>query len=263
MSGTQDVVMAAGVESMSRVPMLLSTEIGGCAYGTITLAAIRHLRGCRDAERVRRHGGRALGPRARVPRLLALRSHWLADQARSSGRFVHENAAVETRDWIVYADERSTSTPRPGGGALTCRLHARRHHDGGNSSQISDGAAALLVASRRAVERHGLLPRGRIVSLALGGSDPLLMLTAPVLATRRALVVAGLKGDEIDVFEVNEAFASLLGMWLSDIVAPLEKVNVNSGAVALGAIRSAPSGSGCCSPRCTSSRRVSNAKRWS
>jgi acetyl-CoA C-acetyltransferase len=102
------------------------------------------------------------------------------------------------------------------------------------ASQISDGAAALLVASEAAVQRHGLTPRARIVALAVVGADPVFMLTGPIPATEQALAKAGLKVDDIDAFEVNEAFAPVLIAWSADTGASLEKTNVNGGAIALG-----------------------------
>jgi acetyl-CoA C-acetyltransferase len=102
------------------------------------------------------------------------------------------------------------------------------------SSQISDGAAAMLIASEAAVRRHGFTPRARIHTLALAGSDPVFMLTAPIPATEQALARARLSVDDIDVFEVNEAFAPVLLAWSADTGASLEKTNPNGGAIALG-----------------------------
>jgi acetyl-CoA C-acetyltransferase len=102
------------------------------------------------------------------------------------------------------------------------------------SSQISDGAAAVLVASEAAVRRHGLTPRARIAALAVTGGDPVFMLTAPIPATEQALAKAGLGVGDIDVFEVNEAFAPVPIAWSQDTGAPLEKTNPNGGAIALG-----------------------------
>ena len=102
------------------------------------------------------------------------------------------------------------------------------------SSQISDGAAALLIASEAAAARHGLTPRARIHSLAVTGSDPVFMLTGPIPATERALRKASLDVSDIDVFEVNEAFAPVLIAWSADTGASLAKTNPNGGAIALG-----------------------------
>jgi len=102
------------------------------------------------------------------------------------------------------------------------------------ASQISDGSAALLIASKAALQRHGLTPRARIVTLAVAGADPVFMLTGPIPATEQVLAKAGLKVDDIDVFEVNEAFAPVLIAWSADTGASLEKTNPNGGAIALG-----------------------------
>ena len=102
------------------------------------------------------------------------------------------------------------------------------------SSQISDGAAALLIASEAALDRHGLTPLARVRTLAVVGSDPVLMLTGPIEATRKALARAGMTVGDIDVFEVNEAFAPVLLAWSEDTGAPLDQTNPNGGAIALG-----------------------------
>ena len=104
----------------------------------------------------------------------------------------------------------------------------------GNSSQISDGAALLLLASQQACENHNLVPRARIVSFTSVGSDPTLMLTGPIAATRKVLQQAGLSIDEIDLFEVNEAFAPVPLVWMQEMGVSHDKLNVNGGAIALG-----------------------------
>jgi acetyl-CoA acetyltransferase family protein len=104
----------------------------------------------------------------------------------------------------------------------------------GNSSQISDGAAAVLVTSEGAAARLGLTPRARVVELALAGADPILMLTAPIPATARILERAGIGLDAVDRIEINEAFASVVLAWAHDVHPDMEKVNVNGGAIALG-----------------------------
>jgi acetyl-CoA acetyltransferase family protein len=104
----------------------------------------------------------------------------------------------------------------------------------GNSSQISDGAAALVVASAAAVGRYNLTPLARIVARVVVGSDPVLMLDAPIPATKQVLKRADLKSDEIDVIEINEAFASVVLAWAKELEPDMEKVNPNGGAIALG-----------------------------
>src|SRR5262249_43576889 len=104
----------------------------------------------------------------------------------------------------------------------------------GNSSQISDGAAAVVLMTAEKAQELGLKPRARLLSMVTVGSDPHLMLTGPVPATRKALTRAGMRPDQIDLFEVNEAFAAVIGMWKREIGADMSRVNVHGGAIALG-----------------------------
>ena len=107
-------------------------------------------------------------------------------------------------------------------------------HTAGSSSQVSDGAAAVIMASRKACDRLDLKPRAKIVATTLVGVDPVTMLKGPIPATRKVLERAGLTMDDIDIFEVNEAFASVVLAWQKDLGADPDKVNVNGGAIALG-----------------------------
>jgi len=107
-------------------------------------------------------------------------------------------------------------------------------HHAGNSSGIVDGAAALLIGNEAAARNHDLQPRARIVAVALSGADPTIMLTGPMPATRKALAKAGLRIDQIDLFEVNEAFAAVPMKFMKEMGVPHEKVNVNGGAIAMG-----------------------------
>jgi acetyl-CoA acyltransferase len=166
----------------------------------------------------------------------ALASHERAARATSEGRFAREMIPVAGPDGIdVTTDEgvRSTSLESlarlppvfvPDGGRVTA----------GNSSQITDGAAALLVMSEERAAESGLRPRARFVEFAVAGDDPRLMLTASIPATRKVLARAGLGVDDIDLFEVNEAFASVVLAWQREVGADPERVNVNGGAIALG-----------------------------
>jgi acetyl-CoA C-acetyltransferase len=160
----------------------------------------------------------------------ALESHRRAIRAIDEGRFAGEIAPLEG----VTADEgprRDTSlekmaklAPLAPGGRLTAAV----------SSQISDAAAALLIASERALKTHGLRPRARIHHLSVRGADPIWMLTAPIPATQHALEQAGLRLSEIDAVEINEAFASVVLAWLAETGADPARVNPNGGAIALG-----------------------------
>ncbi len=233
LSGTQDLVVAAGVESMSQVPM--GTSVGlpmekGMAlpfgqgwqerYGTQEISQFR------GAQLVCEKWGLS----RRQLEEFALESHQRAIRAIDEGRFAREIAPVDG----VATDEgprRDTSLekmaelkPLRDGWAVTAAA----------ASQISDGAAALLIASEAAVERHGLTPRARITALAVTGSDPVYMLTGVMPATEQVLARAGLSVADIDVFEVNEAFAPVLLAWSAETGASLERTNPNGGAIALG-----------------------------
>ena len=160
----------------------------------------------------------------------ALESHRRAIQAIDEGRFAREITAYEG----VTTDEgprRDTTLekmqglkPVAEGGRITA----------GVASQISDGAAALLVVSERALKTHGLTPRARVHHLSVRGADPIYMLTAPIPATAHALDKTGLTLDDIDLVEINEAFAPVVLAWQRETGADLAKVNVNGGAIALG-----------------------------
>jgi acetyl-CoA C-acetyltransferase len=160
----------------------------------------------------------------------ALTSHRRALAATDEGRFARELAPIAG----VVADEgprRDTSAEKLAGLKLLAeggRLTA------GVSSQISDGASAMLIASERAVKTHGLTPRARVHHMSVRGADPVWMLTAPIPATQRALAKAGMKIGDIDLVEINEAFASVVMAWLAETGADPAKVNVNGGAIALG-----------------------------
>jgi acetyl-CoA C-acetyltransferase len=160
----------------------------------------------------------------------ALESHRRAVQAIDEGRFEHEIVALGAcavdegpRREPDLAKMKSLP-PLEEGGRVTAAV----------SSQISDAAAALLIASEQAVADHGLRPRARIHHLSVRGADPVWMLTAPIPATERALKKVGMTIDDIDLVEINEAFASVVQAWLKESGADPAKVNVNGGAIALG-----------------------------
>jgi acetyl-CoA C-acetyltransferase len=231
LSGTQDLVVAAGVENMSTVVMGASAAIGqgmplpwgegwGSRYGNQEISQFR------GAQMICEKWGIK---RAELEEF-ALESHRRAIQAIDEGRFEREIAPIAG----VTADEgprRDTSLEKMAGLAP---LREGWEITAATSSQISDGAAALLIASEAAATRHGLTPLARIHSLAVVGADPVIMLTGPIPATEQALARAGLGVDDIDAFEVNEAFAPVLIAWSADTGASLEKTNPNGGAIALG-----------------------------
>jgi acetyl-CoA C-acetyltransferase len=233
LSGTQDLVVAAGVESMSVVPM----------GSTIMLAAEKGMPlpfgdGWRsrygDQEISQFRGAQLICEKWGIKRQeleeFALESHRRATAAIDEGRFASQIAPVNG----VAVDEgprRDTSLEKMAGLAP---LREGWEITAAAASQISDGAASVLIASPEAVARHGLTPRARIVSLAVTGGDPVFMLTAPIPATEQALGRAGLGVGDIDVFEVNEAFAPVLIAWSGDTGASLARTNPNGGAIALG-----------------------------
>ncbi len=231
-SGQYDVAVAGGVESMSRVPMLCTVTQGpGVPFGPRMLARYAEVGGLVPQG----ESAEIIAERWKLSRTeldeIAARSHDRAAAAADSGAFDAELAPVGA----VTADEgirRGTSVETLAG------LRTVFREDGvvtaGNSSQISDGAAALLVTTSEVAARHGWRPLARLHAFATAGVDPVTMLTAPIPATARVLERAGLQLAEIDAFEVNEAFASVVGAWLAETGADPNRVNPRGGAIALG-----------------------------
>ena len=233
LSGTQDLVVAAGVESMSVVPMgssvMLPAEKGmPLPFGE----GWRERYGDQEISQFR--GAQLVCEKWGIKRAqleeFALESHRRAVAAIDAGRFEREIAPVNGLS-VDEGPRRDTSLAKMAGLAP---LREGWEITAATASQISDGAAAVLVASGEAVRRYGLTPRARIVALAVTGGDPVFMLTAPIPATEQVLARAGLGIDDIDVFEVNEAFAPVLIAWSADTGASLGKTNPNGGAIALG-----------------------------
>jgi len=165
----------------------------------------------------------------------AYESHIRAGTATREGRFNREIAPVTVDGRTVTADEGIRPNPDR---AKMASLKPVFKEDGvitaANSSQISDGAAAVLLASDSAVKRHGLKPRARIIARVVVGSDPVLMLTGPIPAAQQVLARAGLRLEDVDVIEINEAFASVVLAWQRETGADMSRVNPNGGAIALG-----------------------------
>jgi acetyl-CoA C-acetyltransferase len=232
MSGTQDLVVAAGVENMGMVPMgsnvKFAVDAGLPVYGEGWAAryAGQEISQFRGAQLICEKWGFSRGDLERF----SLESHRRAARAIDEGRFEAEiePLAGVTQDEGVRRDtsleNMAMLKPLREGWEITAAV----------SSQISIGASALLVASEEAVRQHNLTPRARVVALTVVGDDPVFMLTGPIPATQAALKRAGLSIDDIDVFEVNEAFAPVLLAWQKETGASLEKTNVNGGAIALG-----------------------------
>jgi acetyl-CoA C-acetyltransferase len=233
MSGTQDLVIAAGVESMSQVPMGTTVTLPlekGMAFPFGQGWADRY--GKQEISQFR--GAQLMCEKWGIKRLdleeFALDSHARAIRAIDEGRFEGQITPVNG----VSVDEgprRDTTLEKM---AELKPLREGWELTAATASQISDGAAALLIASEDAVKRHGLTPLARIHALAVIGADPVFMLTGPIPATQMALAKAKLSVDDIDVFEVNEAFAPVLIAWSQETGASLDKTNPNGGAIALG-----------------------------
>ncbi|MGH3245593.1 MAG: acetyl-CoA C-acyltransferase, partial [Trebonia sp.] len=235
LSGTADVIVAGGVQNMSAIPISASMIVGerfgfpdpfsGSAgwrrrYGDVPVSQFR------SAEMIARKWGLTRPDMERF----ALRSHQRAVAAADAGHF--------DRELAPYGEVTADTCPRRGTSMEQMAALPPIAEDGlvtaATSSQICDGAAALLVMSARAARDHGVRPRARIHHLSARGADPVWMLTAPIPATAHALAKAGLAIDDIDLFEVNEAFASVVLAWLAETGADPSRVNVSGGAIALG-----------------------------
>lgn len=230
LAGDMDVVIACGVESMSRVPM--GTDLG--KFSTALTKRFQIVPQGFSAEMI--------ADRWNISReemdAFSLESHQKAAQAEDAGLFDRERIPVENvgpEKATVTRDEgirRDTSLEKLAGLKPSFRPDGRV--TAGNSSQISDGASAVLLMSGEKAAKLGLRPRARIVSRVVVGVDPVIMLTGVIPATRKALDKAGLKLEDIDVIEINEAFASVVLAWKREIQPDMAKVNPRGGAIALG-----------------------------
>ncbi|MGH8798579.1 MAG: acetyl-CoA C-acetyltransferase [Caldimonas sp.] len=250
-SGWEDMVVAGGVESMSRVP--IGSDGGAWSQDPETNFAIGFVPQGIGADLIATLGE---WDREDVDRY-ALTSQQRAAAAQAAGRFDRSVIAVEDEIGLALLERDEFIKPRTtleGLGQLKVafgelgamgfdavalarypQVERIRHvHTAGNSSGIVDGAAAVLIGSEAKGREMGLAPRGRIVATALSGADPTIMLTGPMPATRKVLAKAGLAIDDIDLFEVNEAFAAVPMRFMREMGVPHEKVNVNGGAIAMG-----------------------------
>ncbi|MFM1651763.1 thiolase family protein [Brevibacillus sp. B_LB10_24] len=233
-SGDMDVVVAGGVESMSRVPMF--SNLQGAKWNEQLTARFGPIHQGYSAERIAEKWGLS---RSQLDEF-SLESHRKAIRAQEEGRFEREIMPIEVTlpdgaKQTVRQDEgprRDTSIEK------LASLKPSFEEDGkihpGNASQISDGAAAILLMSREKAEALGLKPRFRVAARSVVGSDPALMLTGPIAATRQVLKKAGLTIEDMDLYEVNEAFAPVPLVWLAETGASPDKLNPNGGAIALG-----------------------------
>jgi len=234
MSGTQDLVIAGGVQNMNAIP-ISAAMYAGQVYGFETpFSGSKGWAARYGEEEVNQiYAAELIAERWNISREqmegFALSSNQRAAAAVKSGRF--DNELVQVGEFRRDETVRETSLekmaalqPVRDGGIITA----------GVSSQIADAGAAVLIASEAAVKMHGLKPRARIHHLSVRGDSPILMLTAPIAATRYALAKAGMKLQDIDLIEINEAFASVVLAWAKELDADLSRVNVNGGAIALG-----------------------------
>ncbi|SUE28831.1 acetyl-CoA acyltransferase [Nocardia farcinica] len=251
-SGFEDVVLAGGVESMSRVAM--SSDGAAWMDDPATNLATGFVPQGIGADLIATIEGFG---RANVDEFAA-RSHELAAKAEAEGRFAGSVVPVRDITGRVVLDRHETIRPGtsvqslaalpPSFAALGAQAgfdavalqefpeveRIDHVHHAGNSSGIVDGAALLVIGSEQAGAELGLTPRGRIVATAVSGDNPTIMLTAPAPASRKALAKAGLRVSDIDLFEVNEAFASVVLRFVKDLDVDIAKVNVNGGAIAMG-----------------------------
>lgn len=234
MSGDMDIVVAGGVESMSRVPLGLARQHTDWSETLTSRYEIIH-QGL-SADRIADKWGFT----RRQLDEFSLESHRRAIEAQDNGRFEREILPIEViledgTATIMTQDEgprRGTSIEKLSSLKPAFTENGKIH--AGNSSQMSDGAAAILLMSKEKADELGLKPRFRIVARSVVGSDPTLMLTGPIEATKQVLAKAGLTIEKIDTYEVNEAFAPVPMAWLEEIKADPEKLNPNGGAIALG-----------------------------
>jgi acetyl-CoA C-acetyltransferase len=235
MSGTSDLIVAGGVQNMSQIPissaMTLAEPLGFTDPFSGSKGWVERY-GTQEVSQFR--GAEMIAEKWDISRedmeVFALESHRRAIRAIDEGRFGNEI--------VPFGDVTTDEGPRRGtslekmaklqplaeGGRLTAAV----------ASQISDGASCMLVASERAVKEHGLKPRARVHHLSVRGADPIFMLTAPIPATRYALEKTGMRLADIDLVEINEAFAPVVLAWQKETGADLDRVNVNGGAIALG-----------------------------
>jgi len=235
-SGQVDIMVAGGVENMSRVPMGSSLAGGGAPFTDRIMEQYNMIPQGIASDEIAQKWGIS---RAEVDEI-GYQSHMKAAKATAEGWLTREILPIEGVDDENKPIMASTDQGiRPSAsiekmGTLQPAFSGDGVTTAGNSSQITDGAAALVLMTREKADELGLKPRARIVSSVTVGSDPHLMLTGPVSATRKALQKAGMTLEQIDLFEVNEAFATVIGMWKREIGADMSKVNVHGGAIALG-----------------------------
>ncbi len=235
MSGTSEVIVAGGVQNMSMIPIASAMTVAEQFGFTDPFSGSKGwMARYGDQEVSQFRSAEMIAEKWNISRedmeVFALASHENALRAIDDGRF--------EREIVPYDDVTTDEGPRRGT-TLEKMATLKTLEEGGRltaavSSQISDGSAALLIASEKAVKEHGLKPRARIHHLSVRGADPVWMLTAPIPATAYAFERTGMKKEDIDLVEINEAFASVVLAWQKETDWDLDKVNVNGGAIALG-----------------------------
>jgi acetyl-CoA acyltransferase len=238
--GAADVVIAGGAESMSRVPMGGNRDVHGEPFGWLASQRIELVSQGEAAERI----VDAWSLSRENLDDYAVESHRRAAAAADSGFFRDEIVPIpvaslsENRESTAPLFANDETIRRDTSKEKLAKLKTSFRPEGrvtaGNASQISDGAAAVLLMSENAAQRLGVKPRARICALTTVGSDPTLMLTGPIAATQRVLQRAGLTKEDIDLYEVNEAFACVPLIWMRELGISSERLNVNGGAIALG-----------------------------
>ncbi|MGB0620816.1 MAG: acetyl-CoA C-acetyltransferase [Myxococcota bacterium] len=234
MSGTADLVVAGGVQNMSAIPISSAMTVGEqFGFETPFTGSVGWEARFGDQEISQFNGAEMMVKKWDIKREeldnLAINSHLRAIKATEEGRFKNEILpinGIENDEGMREPNPEKMASLQPlvEGGSLTA-AHA---------SQISDGASAILVASEQAVKDHGLTPRARVHHISVLADDPVMMLSAPVPATKRAFEKTGMTINDIDLVEINEAFAPVVLAWLKETGMDYEKVNVNGGAMALG-----------------------------
>jgi acetyl-CoA acetyltransferase family protein len=233
-SGTHDLVVASGVEHMGHVPInspLKVAEIYGSPWPQELLDRFDFVNQGVSAEMIADRWGISRDEMDE----LAVTSHRAAAAAQEAGHFDREIVPIETPHGVVDRDQGvRPDTSREALAQLKTPFREDGKVTAGTSSQISDGAGAVLLASRAKAQELGLRPRARIVDQVTVGVDPVIMLTGPIPATRKLLHRTGMTMDDLDLVEINEAFASVVLAWQQELEPDMDRVNVNGGAMALG-----------------------------
>ena len=238
MSGMQDVVIAGGAESMSRVPMFSNMSLheqAGIGVGPFSERIQRRF-GVQTFSQF--EGAQMLAKKFGYDRetldRFALQSHQRASRATASGAFAQEIIGLATANGLHLRDEGIRDDATLASISAVKPLLEGSVLSAANASQVCDGASGVLVVSERALKQYGLTPIARLVNMTVTAGDPVIMLEEPIHATRKALKKAGLSIADIDLYEVNEAFAPVPLAWLDALEADPERLNVNGGAIALG-----------------------------